>query len=88
MGSVQLTPEELEEMLNRAARRGARQALEEIGLHDEYASKDIDQLRSLLAAWKDTKKSAWSTVVKMVTTGALLFIAGAVWMSFKDKVGH
>jgi hypothetical protein len=30
----------------------------------------------------------WQTTVRLATGGLLLFIAGAVWMSFKDNVGQ
>lgn len=88
MGSIQLSPEELEAMLDRAAKRGAHAALKELGLHDDNAPQDIDELRGLLVSWRDTRKAIWSTVVKTATTAVLIFIAGAVWMSFKDKVGQ
>jgi len=52
-----------------------------VGLHDENAANDIRQIRSLLDAWKDTRKSIWSTFVKLSTVALLTFIAGAVWMS-------
>ena len=88
MSTVQITAEELEDMLNRSAKRGARAALEELGLHDDSAPKDLDELRSLLSAWRDTRKAVWQTAVRLATGGLLLFIAGAVWMSFKDNVGQ
>lgn len=88
MGSVQLTPQELEEMLDRAAKKGARAALEELGLHDENAPQDLDELRGLLSAWRDTRKTMWQTVVRIFTGGLLMFIAAAVWMSIKDNVGQ
>jgi 2-iminoacetate synthase ThiH len=81
-----LTEEELERMLDRAAKRGARAALAEIGLHDEQASKDIGDLRDLMASWRETRRAAWTTTVKIVTTSLLLFIAGAVWLSFKSNL--
>jgi len=34
----QLTPEELEAMLDRAAKKGASEALRSLGLHDEGAA--------------------------------------------------
>jgi hypothetical protein len=40
-------------------------------------------MRSLLDAWRMTKKSIWSTTVKMGTVAVLSFIAAAMWMSFK-----
>lgn len=88
MGNVQLTPEEFEAMLDRAAKKGAKAALEELGLHDEQAEKDLDELRSLLASWRDTKKAMWSTVVKVVTTAVLVFIAGAVGFYVRNNAGN
>lgn len=88
MGTVQLTHEELEAMLDRAAKKGARAALEELGLHDEHAEKDLDELRGLLASWRDTKKAMWSTVVKVVTTAILVFIAGAVGFYVRNNAGN
>lgn len=87
MGNVQITPEELEAILDRAAKRGARAALEELGLHDEDAGKDIEELRSLLSSWRDTKKDMWSTFVKAFTTGVLLFMAAAVSMYVSSNSG-
>ena len=81
MSEVTISPEELEAMLDRAARRGAKEALRSIGLLDDDAHKDITEMRSLLEAWRDTRKSIWSTTIKLVTVGLLTFIAGAVWMT-------
>ena len=88
MGNVQLTSAELEAMLDRAAKRGAHAALKEMGLHDDDPPLDIDELRGLLSSWWETRSAISSTIVKVATTATLIFIAGAVWMSFKDKVGH
>lgn len=76
-----LTPEQIEEMLDRAAKRGAEQALRELGLQDETAATDLREMRSLLDAWRLTKKSIWATTVKMGTVAVLTFIATAVWMT-------
>ena len=81
MSDIKLSPEELEDMLDNAARRGAKEALRSIGLLDDDAQKDIIEMRSLLEAWRDTRKSFWSTVVKLTTVALLTFIAGAVWMT-------
>lgn len=81
MSNLKISPEELEEMLDRSAKR----ALESIGLTDENAARDIRELRSLLDAWRDTRKSIWNTTVKIGTVAILTFIAGAVWMSFNGK---
>ena len=81
MSDIKLTPEDLEEMLDNAARRGAKEALRSIGLLDDDAARDIIEMRSLLEAWRVTRKSVWSTIVKVTTVALLTFIAGAVWMT-------
>ena len=88
MGNVNMTPEEFEAMLDRAAKKGARAALEELGLHDKRAEKDFEEIRNLLSSWRDTKKAIWSTVVKVVTVAVLTFIAGAVGFYVKNNVGQ
>jgi hypothetical protein len=81
MSDIKLTADEIEDMLDRAARRGAKEALRSIGLLDDQAQKDITEMRGLLEAWRDTRKGIWTTVVKITTVGVLTFIAGAVWMT-------
>ena len=81
MSDIKLNPDDLEEMLDNAARRGAKEALRSIGLLDDDAAKDIIEMRNLIEAWRDTRRSIRSTVVKMTTVGVLTFIAGAVWMT-------
>ncbi len=80
-----LTEEQLEAMLDRAAKRGAKAALAEIGLHDKQASKDIGDLRELMESWRATRRAAWTTLVKVATTGLLMFMVGAVAMYIKGK---
>ena len=75
-----LTTEKLEAMLDRAAKRGAKQALGDLGLSDMDAASDNRDLRSLLDSWRDTKKSIWKTLVQLGTVAVLTFIATALWM--------
>ena len=81
MSELKLTPDELDAMLDRSAKR----ALDSIGLTDENAAKDIQEMRSLLDAWRETRKSIWNTTVRIATVALLTFIAGAVWMSFNGE---
>lgn len=83
--SIDLTPEELEDIIDRAARRGACEALKSLGLQDEYAQKDITEMRTLLDAYRDTKKSIWTTFVRITTVALLSFIAASVWMQLGNK---
>ena len=85
MSNINLTPEELEAMLDRAARRGAREALKSLGLQDDDAHKDLHEMRTLLEAYRDTKKSIWSTVVRISTVALLSFVAASVWMQLGNK---
>ena len=50
-----ITPEELEDMLDRAAKRGASAALREVGLHDDDARKDIVEMRNLQKLWRQRR---------------------------------
>ena len=85
MPQVTLTPEELEAMLDRAAKRGAKVVLTELGLHDETASNDMRELRTLLKTWQGTRLSIWNTFVKITTVAVFGFIATAIWMQFSAK---
>ena len=78
-GHVRMPEEEFEELLGLAAKRGAKRVLADVGLVDEHAADDIRDLRSLLGAVRVAKRTAWQTVVRLITTGLILaLIAGAV----------
>mgnify|MGYP003387497625 CR=1 FL=1 len=72
--------EHLNAMLDAAAERGAKRALEAVGLHDEAAGNDIRDLRTLIVSWRDIKRSAMRSFVGWVTASVLGFIATAVWV--------
>lgn len=78
-GMVVMPRDEFEELLVRAAERGARRALADVGLDGPEAANDIRELRGLLEAFNAAKHTAWQTVIRLVTTGFLLaLVAGAV----------
>ena len=66
-----LCKEDFDELLDRAAERGAERALAHLGLENGHAAKDIRELRDLLEAWRDARRTAWQTTVKVITTGIL-----------------
>jgi hypothetical protein len=66
-----LRREDVEELLDRAAERGAERCLARLGLENGHAARDIRDLRDLLEAWRDARRTAWRTTVKVVTTGVL-----------------
>jgi hypothetical protein len=72
---VTVPQEEFEAILERAAERGARHALSEVGLDGPEAARDISELRSLLDAFNEAKKTAGLTIVRMLVTGLVLATA-------------
>jgi hypothetical protein len=84
VSDIKLTTEELEEMLDRSAKRGAKLVLRELGLQDETAAVDIREIRSLLDTWRQTRLSIWNTFVKITTIAVFTFIGAAIWM----KIGN
>lgn len=75
-----LRKEDFDELLDRAAERGAERVLAHLGLENGRAARDIGELRSLLDAWRDARRTAWQTAVKVVTTGILaaLLVGAAI----------
>lgn len=67
-----------------AGELGASRALTRLGLEDRQAAKDMAELRELLGAWRDAKKSAVQAVagwiVRMML--ALVMIGLAVKLGF------
>ena len=61
----------LRALVEESSQAGARRALGQLGLDDERARRDMDELRELLSAWRDAKKTAWRAVVAWVTRIAL-----------------
>lgn len=77
-GITTLTDAQLEAMLDRAAKRGAREALREIGLGDENAHLDVRDLRGLIVAIRDTKRTIRLQITKMIVTILLVAMAGGM----------
>ncbi len=82
-GRVCMPEEEFEELLEISAERGAKKALADVGLVDEHAASDIRDMRSLLAALRVAKHTAWSTVVRLITTGLILALMAGVAIKLK-----
>jgi len=53
----------LRALIEESSEVGAERALAALGLRDEKAGRDMLELRELLQAWRDAKKSAWNAVV-------------------------
>ena len=72
--------EDFDDLLERAAERGAERVLAQLGLENGHAARDIRELRCLIEAWRDARRTAWQTAVKVVTTGVLaaLLVGAAI----------
>lgn len=66
-----LRREDFDDLLDRAAERGAERVLAHLGLENGSAAHDIGELRDLLEAWRDARRTAWQTTIKVITTGIL-----------------
>ena len=53
----------LRALVEEASQSGATRALGALGLDDPRARRDMDELRELLSAWRDAKRSATKAVV-------------------------
>ena len=67
-----------------AGEAGARRALSRLGLDDTGAGKDMAELRELLAAWKDAKRS----VVKEAAAWVVRLALGLVLVGLAVKLGY
>jgi hypothetical protein len=72
----------LRALVEESSQLGAARALQSIGLHDTNASADIGELRELLRAWRDTKKSARTAVVNWIARIVTAALATGLALKF------
>lgn len=84
---VHLPRDDFDALLDRAvelgAQRGAERVLAHLGLENGHAARDVRELRDLLSAWRDTRKTAWQTFIKVFTTGMLAALLVGVGIKLK-----
>ena len=80
----------LRALVEESSQAGARRALASLGLDDERARRDMDELRELLSAWRDAKRTARRAVVTWLVRIALavLLIGIAVRLRLTDLVAR
>lgn len=76
---------ELNRLLDEAAERGAKRALERLGLHDDEAGNDIRDLRNLIDSWRSARKTVLSTIAQWATMCILGAIAFGTYTQFTGK---
>jgi len=74
--------------LSRAPDGAPERCLAHLGLENGSAAKDIRELRDLLEAWRDARRTAWQTTVKVITTGILaaLLVGAAIKLKLMGGV--
>jgi hypothetical protein len=79
----------LRAMVEEASELGAQRALKRLGLGDDEAEGDIDELRELLSAWRDAKASAWKAAIAWLVRGvlALLLVGIAIRLGAAEMLG-
>jgi hypothetical protein len=76
---AELSPAQIADMLEAASERGAKKALAQIGLADEDAHKDLMELRSLMDAYREIKRSMLATFGKVVAMGVVGAVVAYAW---------
>ena len=78
----------LRALVEEASQAGASRALGALGLDDPKARRDMDELRELLSAWRDAKRSAGRAVVAWIVRVCLaaLLIGLAVKLGLIELV--
>jgi hypothetical protein len=78
----------LRAVVEEASQAGAERALGALGLEGAGARRDMDELRELLQAWRDAKRSAWKAVGNwaMRVGLAAVLVAMAVKLGLTDMI--
>jgi len=85
-GEFIITKCELELLLEQASKEGAKQALTELGLHDENAPTDIRDLRELLKAFRMAKKDTFRILVKCIVIGFITILTAGFISLIGDNI--
>ena len=80
-----MTEAEMDAMIEKAAAAGAKKALRDIGLSDEDANKDLQELRSVLDAWRMAKRTAGRAIVQTATYLFLGALMAGAYLNLSDK---
>lgn len=80
MEPVTLERAELQAMLDRAAQRGATEALERLGLHDDGARDDLRELRGLLGSVRAVRKEVVLSITRWMTGALIGAVVLGIWV--------
>lgn len=77
-----LHKDDLKTLMREAARAGATEAMERLGL-DEKSKEDIAEMRDLLKLWRDARSEILRTLIKLATTLAFTALVAGVAIKMK-----
>ena len=79
----------LRALIEEASEVGAQRALDRIGLTDSRARADLGEMREMLEAWRDAKRTVRNTIVAWaVRIGLAVLVLGlAVKVGFIGRIG-
>jgi hypothetical protein len=86
LSQITLTSIELEELLTKASKQGAKTALKEIGLDDNLAYMDIANLRELLKSLRMAKKHAFKVFIRWMIFGLMTLITAGFITLIGDHI--
>lgn len=87
MDCLTLERAELQAMLDRAAQRGATEALERLGLHDDSARDDLKELRGLLESLRAVRKEVVLSFTRWLTGALIGAVLLGVWVYARTQGG-
>lgn len=70
----------LRAIVEEASELGAARMLARMGLNDDGAPDDLSELRELLRAWRDAKRSMWKAIVDWAVRAGLAAILVGIAM--------
>lgn len=83
---ISLSEIELEALLTKASKQGAKAALKEIGLDDDLAYMDIANLRELLKSFRMAKRHAFKIFIRWVVFGFMTLITAGFIALIGDNI--
>jgi hypothetical protein len=75
-----------DDKLRQVAAEAVEQTLRRMGLDpdDAQTAADIHDLKSLISAWRATKRTVWQTVARVATVAALGALAAGAFFNIRN----
>lgn len=67
-------------IVEEASELGAARMLTRMGLNDDGAPDDLSELRELLRAWRDAKRSAWKAMIEWAVRAVMALLLVGIAM--------